>query len=208
MKMRINHALAALGEAVYEQHGEQSGPEELVRPIADHRSRLATLNADIRLLSQAQKGQFLTPKRLAIGAVAAASLLVLLIVYWAGSAVMGGGGGSPKQQNTKDLAALAKKCVGLADTNAEAAAALLAKKVRNSDDQEAILDVVAKMTQPDQEKFAKVWRFYSASEVAREQQTQSNWDVAGEQIRQDEQAEKERQHQERMKPTIIVVPKN
>ena len=95
VKMRINHALATLGEAVYEQHGEQSGPEELIRPIANHRSRLATLNADIRLLSQAQKGQLLTPKRLAIGAVAAASLLVLLMVYWAGSAVVGGrsGGG-------------------------------------------------------------------------------------------------------------------
>ena len=75
-----DQALKALGQAVYEQHGEQSGPEELVRPIADHRSRLTTLNAEITRLSEAQKGQLLTPKRLAIGAAVAVGLFVLWAV--------------------------------------------------------------------------------------------------------------------------------
>jgi hypothetical protein len=44
LTFRSRKALAKLGEAAYEMHGEQSGPAELVHPIARGRSQLQTMD--------------------------------------------------------------------------------------------------------------------------------------------------------------------
>jgi hypothetical protein len=61
--LKASQSFGKLGEAVYEKHGEQSGPAELLLPIAHARSRLAELDTEIRQLSQAKLGQRLKPQR-------------------------------------------------------------------------------------------------------------------------------------------------
>lgn len=79
LKMKLGHALAELGKAAFEKHGEESGPEDLIRPIANAKSRAEQLATEMAQLSKAPAGQVLTPKRIAIGAFAVACLLLLLV---------------------------------------------------------------------------------------------------------------------------------
>ena len=78
--MQQSSLYGALGKAVYEAHGENSGPLNLTGPIAASLSRLADLDADISRLSSEGKGSWITPKRLAIAAGVAACLLVMAVI--------------------------------------------------------------------------------------------------------------------------------
>jgi hypothetical protein len=78
MKLKLDRAFAELGRAVCEMCGDQSGPEELVKPLLDGRARLATLAAEMVELAKSEPGQLLTPKRIAIGGVA----FVGLVFFW------------------------------------------------------------------------------------------------------------------------------
>ena len=80
IKMKLAAALAELGQAAYDSHGEESGPEDLIRPIANAKSRAVQLATEIAQLSKAPAGQVLTPKRIAIGAVALVGLILLVII--------------------------------------------------------------------------------------------------------------------------------
>ena len=79
LKLKVNHAYADLGKAVFEKHGEKSVPAELLQPILNARAGLDTLDAAIRQLSQSQPGQVLSPKRIVVGGVALAVLVLGLI---------------------------------------------------------------------------------------------------------------------------------
>ena len=79
LKMKLGHALAELGKAAFEQHGEGSGPEELIRPIANAKSRADQLATEIAQLSTAPAGQILTPKRIVVGGVVVAGLVVAVL---------------------------------------------------------------------------------------------------------------------------------
>lgn len=59
----------------------KTGPTELVQPIGLTIEKLKSLDGEIAELSEASKGQFVTPKRLAIGGLAPAVLLVLYVGY-------------------------------------------------------------------------------------------------------------------------------
>jgi hypothetical protein len=80
LEQKRGQAFAALGKAVFEKHGQQAGPEELVGQVANLRSRLELLDSEIAELSQAGQGQVVTPKRIAIGGIAVAALLLLLVL--------------------------------------------------------------------------------------------------------------------------------
>ncbi len=80
VKLKLNHAFAELGKAVFEKHGNESGPEAVVRPLLAYRARVEKLDSEIKGLSQSQPGQIVTPKRLAIGGVCVAAAVVLLLL--------------------------------------------------------------------------------------------------------------------------------
>ena len=80
LKMKLAGALAELGQTAYDSHGEESGPEELVRPIANAKSRADQLATEIAQLSKAPAGQIFTPKRIAIGAVVLVGLILVGII--------------------------------------------------------------------------------------------------------------------------------
>jgi len=113
LKVKVNHAYADLGKAVFEKHGEKSGPAELLQPILNTHARLDTLDAAIHQLSQSQPGQVLSPKRIALGGVA---LVVLVLGLIAMKAIFLGSAGSRQES-----AATATRANGPApDLNAQA----------------------------------------------------------------------------------------
>ncbi len=50
LQMKANHAVGQLGKAAFETYGEQSGPQELVRPITDLLARVAALDGELSKL--------------------------------------------------------------------------------------------------------------------------------------------------------------
>ncbi|MFO1043296.1 MAG: DUF4339 domain-containing protein [Planctomycetaceae bacterium] len=70
----------ALGKAVYDKHDAASGPQELVKPIADTVARLAILDSDLDALSATKNGSWITPKRLAITVGTAACVLLAILL--------------------------------------------------------------------------------------------------------------------------------
>jgi len=80
LSMQQASLFGALGKAVYEAHGNNSGPSNLTTPIAASLSRLAVLDADISRLSSEGKGSWITPKRLAIAGAVAACLFVVAVM--------------------------------------------------------------------------------------------------------------------------------
>ena len=83
LKLKANHAFTELGKAVFEKHGAESGPEEVVRPVLDCRARLAKLDLEIGQLSQSPKGQVITPKRMTVAGLVVVALLTLFLAHWA-----------------------------------------------------------------------------------------------------------------------------
>ena len=80
VEMEANGVLRQLGKRAYEKHGESAGAANLVQPIAQALARLATLDREIRALSESHAGGFLTPKRLLVGGGAVIALVLLLAV--------------------------------------------------------------------------------------------------------------------------------
>lgn len=79
LERKTSTAFSELGKSVYEALHEQAGPTELVQPIGLAIEKLKSLDGEIAELSEASKGQLITPKRLAISGVAAAALLVVIV---------------------------------------------------------------------------------------------------------------------------------
>ena len=80
LSMQQSSLFGALGKAVYEAHGENSGPSNVIGPIAVSFARLAELDADISQLSSEGKGSWITPKRLAIAGAVVLGMFGLLIL--------------------------------------------------------------------------------------------------------------------------------
>jgi hypothetical protein len=64
LEQKRGQAFVMLGKAAYDVHGQKAGPEELVGKVAEHRSRLDSLDAEIAELSYAGSKQVFTPKRI------------------------------------------------------------------------------------------------------------------------------------------------
>lgn len=169
LQVRLNHALGELGKAAFDRFGDQAGPAELTRPVADLRSRLASLDADIAALSKAAPGQVITPKRIAVAGGACAVTIALLI----GWSFMGGSKSptsgsssnnvatpwkSAEEAHRKELPGILKKCVALADTDPDGAAELLGMQMVSLGDEEAVAEAMAEMSKDDQKKLAEVKR--------------------------------------------------
>jgi hypothetical protein len=85
LKLKANHSFAELGKAVFAKHGDESGFEEVVRPVLDCRTRLEKLDSEIKGLSQSGPGRIITAKRLAIGGIFVAGVVILLVacnMFW------------------------------------------------------------------------------------------------------------------------------
>ena len=83
-RLQVSRHMAKLGKAAYERHRKGSGPAELISPIEQLLSRSDVLTDEIDELSNENKGQLITPKRVAIGGVAC----ILLIFGWAGASLL------------------------------------------------------------------------------------------------------------------------
>jgi hypothetical protein len=78
LSLRQSYSFGTLGKRVYDKHEAQCGPPELVRPIAEALSRVATLDDEISFLSALKTGSWITPKRTAITAVVLVVFLLLI----------------------------------------------------------------------------------------------------------------------------------
>jgi hypothetical protein len=73
LKLKTLHR--KLGEATYRQHGQHSGPEELVTAIENAETEIREVQQKIDELEAAGQGRVLTPRRLLVGGVVAAALV-------------------------------------------------------------------------------------------------------------------------------------
>lgn len=80
LQLRAWHSYSELGKAAFEKYGERCGPQQLVQPIQEALSRQALLDAEIAKLSESPPGQIISPKRLAVGGLAAAACLALFLL--------------------------------------------------------------------------------------------------------------------------------
>lgn len=67
-----------LGKVAFEKQGESSGPENLAAPVRDTLGRIQSLESEISRLNSQSKGDWITPKRLAIAGVAFLLLVGML----------------------------------------------------------------------------------------------------------------------------------
>ncbi len=77
---KMNRASAELGKAAFEKYNDKSGPEGLTQPIIRGRTRIRNWTLKSSNCWKARPGEFLTPKRLAIGGLALSALLLILVV--------------------------------------------------------------------------------------------------------------------------------
>lgn len=169
LQVRLNHALGELGKAAFDRFGDQAGPAELTRPIADLRSRLASLDADIAALSTAAPGQIITPKRIAVAGGASVVTIALLIAW----SFMGGSKSptpssgsnnvatpskSAEKAHGMELPELLKKCVALAESDPDGAASLLQLHMITMGQEEELSLAMADLPPEDQKKLADVKR--------------------------------------------------
>lgn len=82
LSLRQSSLFGSLGKAVYDKHEAASGPQELVKPIADTLARLAMLDSELDGLSSSKDGSWITPKRLAIAVGGIGCLAMLLFVLF------------------------------------------------------------------------------------------------------------------------------
>jgi len=212
LKMKLGHALAELGKAAFEKHGEGSGQEELIRPIANAKLRAEQLATEIAQISKASAGQILTPKRIAIGGVAVVCV-VLVAIFFGRSVTKELTPPWEQKLDPQTCTDTAKKCITYADSDPDEAVKLLRKTLHSSfassmgngpSPQQVMLDAVATLPKADQDKFAVVWKKYKEYEKAADREERRE----EQQYEQREQQKAEREHQEKMKPNIIIIPKN
>ncbi len=78
LRMQIQPLYKRLGEECFDRFGTQCEASELLAAVQGVRARLAALDGEIAMLSQAQPGQLLTPTRIAVsGSFALATCAVL-----------------------------------------------------------------------------------------------------------------------------------
>ena len=82
IEMKGNQALRRLGEVAYEKHGERSAPTGITQPVASASAQLADLDAKIALLSAANPGRKITPRRIVIAGVVVVAVFVLGLAYF------------------------------------------------------------------------------------------------------------------------------
>lgn len=107
LSLRQTSLFGSLGKSLYEKHKEQSGQQELIKPIAESLARLATLDSELNALSAPKDGSWLTPKRIVI-AIAATSIVVLLSFF-----MMGRGESNSYTQRVLDLTSSEMKEFGV-----------------------------------------------------------------------------------------------
>jgi hypothetical protein len=72
--------LRRLAESAYTRHGAKSGPEPLVRAVADCLSKMDVLDREIDRLSRVGKGSALTPRRFLAGAEMGIVLIAVVLI--------------------------------------------------------------------------------------------------------------------------------
>ena len=82
ISLKLSSAFVDLGKAAFEQFQEESGPDELKKPIREGQDRLAVLDRELADLSVASKGSWITPKRFVY---AAAGLLLFVVIGMLGN---------------------------------------------------------------------------------------------------------------------------
>lgn len=85
MSLRQSSLYGTLGKAVYDKHEAASGPQALVKPIADNVGRLAMLDSELDVLSATKNGDWITPKRLAISLCGIGCLAMLFVLFGFGT---------------------------------------------------------------------------------------------------------------------------
>ena len=105
------------------------------------------------------------------------------------------------QLSRKECAAIATQCVTLADTYPVEAVRLLDDKVRIREHRERILEVVGKLSQSDQDKFAKVWKLWEAEKAANREKGERGWAEEANDPEFIRMAEEHRQRSEQARPT-------
>jgi hypothetical protein len=78
-----------LGKVAFEKQGESSGPENLAAPVRDSLGRLQSLESTISAINSQNKGDWVTPKRLAIAGVALLLLFGLVSLKSAAQQMLG-----------------------------------------------------------------------------------------------------------------------
>jgi len=78
-----------LGKVAFEKQGESSGPENLAAPVRDALGRLQSLESTISAINSQNKGDWVTPKRLAIAGVALLLLVSLVSLKSAAQQMLG-----------------------------------------------------------------------------------------------------------------------
>ncbi len=82
LSLRQSSLFGTLGKAVYEKDEAASGPQELIKPIADTVARLAMLDSELDGLSVSKEGSWISPKQLAIAVGGIGCLALLLFVLF------------------------------------------------------------------------------------------------------------------------------
>jgi len=85
LKSKISGRMEKLGKAAFERDGKDSGPNELVQPVVDCLARIEQLDEEIAELSASRQGEVLTPKRIAIGAIAIVCLIGVSMLFSMGT---------------------------------------------------------------------------------------------------------------------------
>lgn len=78
LSMKKESLLRRLGESAHGRHGEASGPEHLVRPIAEALSAIESLDDEMGRLAEVGRGTWITPYRL-LGASAVVGIVLLAL---------------------------------------------------------------------------------------------------------------------------------
>ena len=78
LSLKKESLLRQLGEASFAKHGDNSGPDALVRPISDGLFKADSLDQEILRLSKVGQGRLVTPKRILAGMAGLGAGIILL----------------------------------------------------------------------------------------------------------------------------------
>ncbi len=81
LKLKMLDAFGELGRAAFERYGEQSGPQELIRPIQHGRAQVERLEAEIAQLSGARYRPFYARKRFVAAGLAIVAVVIFLVPW-------------------------------------------------------------------------------------------------------------------------------
>ena len=194
-EMRMNTAYDALGDYILANGITVSGMENEIATAQSVQQKVQATNQQI-----GQLGSGLMKNKIGLAAVAAVALVVVLI-GWSAVGRMFGEKKESWQLGRNECTSIATKCVALADTYPDEAVRLLNDKIRITEDRQMILDIVAKMPQADQDKFAKVWKLWQAREEAAQEKGERGWAEAANDPEFNRIAEERRQQSQQTRPS-------